>query len=133
MVPGAGIEPARRFRARDFKSLVSTCSTIRAEWRRGSESNRRPRLCRPLHNHSATPPGVLDATSAEISWKLQIQLKLKGEIWKLPRCSGAGNETRTRDLYLGKVSLYQLSYSRVNEMRIVMVEGFLSSAITRLD
>ena len=27
--------------------------------------------------------------------------------------SGAGNETRTRDLNLGKVALYQLSYSRV--------------------
>ena len=27
---------------------------------------------------------------------------------------GAGNETRTRDLNLGKVALYQLSYSRVN-------------------
>ena len=27
--------------------------------RRGSESNRRPRLCRPLHNHSATPPPTL--------------------------------------------------------------------------
>ena len=26
-------------------------------WRRGSESNRRTRLCRPLHDHSATPPG----------------------------------------------------------------------------
>ena len=26
--------------------------------------------------------------------------------------TGAGNEVRTRDLYLGKVSLYQLSYSR---------------------
>jgi hypothetical protein len=26
--------------------------------------------------------------------------------------SGAGNEARTRDLYLGKVPLYQLSYSR---------------------
>ncbi len=26
---------------------------------------------------------------------------------------GAGNETRTRDLNLGKVALYQLSYSRV--------------------
>ncbi len=26
-------------------------------WRRGSESNRRRRLCRPLHNHFATPPG----------------------------------------------------------------------------
>ena len=32
-----------------------------------------------------------------------------------PRKFGAGNETRTRDLYLGKVSLYQLSYSRRRE------------------
>ena len=30
---------------------------------------------------------------------------------------GAGNETRTRDLNLGKVSLYQLSYSRVRKQR----------------
>ena len=30
MVPGAGIEPARLFRPRDFKSLVSTNFTIRA-------------------------------------------------------------------------------------------------------
>lgn len=46
---------------RDFKSLVSTYFTTRAievsdRWRRGSESNRRRRLCRPLHDHSATPP-----------------------------------------------------------------------------
>ena len=27
--------------------------------------------------------------------------------------NGAGNEARTRDLNLGKVTLYQLSYSRV--------------------
>jgi hypothetical protein len=27
-------------------------------------------------------------------------------------CSGAGNGTRTRDINLGKVALYQLSYSR---------------------
>jgi hypothetical protein len=27
--------------------------------------------------------------------------------------SGAGNESRTRDLNLGKVALYQLSYSRI--------------------
>ena len=27
---------------------------------------------------------------------------------------GAGNETRTRDLNLGKVALYQLSYSRLS-------------------
>jgi hypothetical protein len=30
---------------------------------------------------------------------------------------GAGNETRTRDPDLGKVVLYQLSYSRVREIR----------------
>ncbi len=30
LVPGAGIEPARSVRARDFKSLVSTYFTIRA-------------------------------------------------------------------------------------------------------
>ena len=28
---------------------------------------------------------------------------------------GAGNEARTRDLNLGKVALYQLSYSREEE------------------
>jgi hypothetical protein len=30
-----------------------------------------------------------------------------------PRGSGAGKEARTPDLNLGKVALYQLSYSRV--------------------
>ena len=29
---------------------------------------------------------------------------------------GAGNETRTRDLNLGKVALYQLSYSRISKL-----------------
>ena len=32
--------------------------------------------------------------------------------------SGAGDESRTRDLNLGKVALYQLSYSRVREDRL---------------
>ena len=35
----------------------------------------------------------------------QAVFKQEGEI-------GAGNETRTRDFHLGKVVLYQLSYSR---------------------
>ena len=41
----------------------------------------------------------------------------------LPRLSttsennGAGNEARTRDLNLGKVALYQLSYSRPKQTR----------------
>ncbi|SBP89653.1 hypothetical protein THIARS_80177 [Thiomonas delicata] len=45
----------------------------------------------------------------------------KGEVLSFPffvmhekfvKKSGAGNESRTRDLNLGKVALYQLSYSR---------------------
>ncbi len=36
---------------------------------------------------------------------------------------GAGNETRTRDLYLGKVSLYQLSYSREEGSILAIFRG----------
>ena len=36
--------------------------------------------------------------------------------------SGAGNETRTRDTNLGKVVLYQLSYSRLLEC-VILVKG----------
>ncbi len=71
-------------------------------WRRKPESNRRTRICNPLHNHSAIAPA---------------DCKKKGS---RPRCrgfpflnTGAGDESRTRDLNLGKVALYQLSYSRV--------------------
>ena len=41
--------------------------------------------------------------------------------------SGAGNEIRTRDPNLGKVVLYQLSYSRCEEARILAVTAVLSS------
>ncbi len=60
------------------------------DWRLGSESNRRTRSCSPLHNHSATEPG---------------------------RRIGAGNRVRTGDLNLGKVALYQLSYSRTSTFK----------------
>ena len=33
---------------------------------------------------------------------------------------GAGDESRTRDLNLGKVALYQLSYSRIRGKQIVL-------------
>ena len=36
--------------------------------------------------------------------------------------SGAGNEARTRDINLGKVALYQLSYSRIEEFKILLRE-----------
>ena len=40
---------------------------------------------------------------------------------------GAGNETRTRDPDLGKVVLYQLSYSRLEGTRILAMRANLSS------
>ena len=40
--------------------------------------------------------------------------KKGNQMFPLLQCSGAGDESRTRDLNLGKVALYQLSYSRRN-------------------
>ncbi|EGO82988.1 hypothetical protein XFEB_00124 [Xylella fastidiosa EB92.1] len=37
-------------------------------------------------------------------------------------CIGAGNEARTRDLNLGKVALYQLSYSRTLHVVLSIVD-----------
>ena len=58
----AGLEPAR-FEGGDFKSLCLPISPpgLYQIWRRRSESNRRPRSCSPLHDHSATPPAFGDA------------------------------------------------------------------------
>ena len=59
-VPGARLELARIIHPRDFKSLVSTNSTTRANYkikmRSRPELNRRTGFCRPLPNHSATRP-----------------------------------------------------------------------------
>ena len=38
-------------------------------------------------------------------------------------CFGAGDEVRTRDLDLGKVALYQLSYSRLRYFAAVAANG----------
>ena len=40
--------------------------------------------------------------------------------------NGAGNETRTRDINLGKVALCQLSYSRSLQDSILLFDGILS-------
>ena len=65
-------------------------------WRRGPESNRPTRICNPVHNRFATAPCY----------------EKKGKHC-FPFEIGAGDEARTRDLNLGKVALYQLSYSRM--------------------
>jgi hypothetical protein len=74
------------------------------EWRREPESNRPKRICNPLHNRFAIAPST-------------VLTKKQGKATQLSRKFGAGNEVRTRDLNLGKVALYQLSYSRINVER----------------
>ena len=121
MVPGAGLEPARS-RLRGILSPL--CLPIPPpgpgdfpaglNWRLGSESNRRTRLCRPLHNHSATQPAVCDSFP-------QSKTPRSGSRACLGARSGAGNETRTRDIHVGNVTLYQLSYSRLMEQLYPLV------------
>jgi hypothetical protein len=49
----------------------------------------------------------------------------KRTIERFPReDSGAGEESRTLDLNLGKVALYQLSYSRIGANRIIRKARF---------
>ncbi len=45
------------------------------------------------------------------------QLKKNDSLLDIVREIGAGNETRTRDPNLGKVVLYQLSYSRIGGIK----------------
>ena len=49
------------------------------------------------------------------SWAFQVREHRRGQMRRRPLLLefGAGNETRTRDPDLGKVVLYQLSYSRI--------------------
>jgi hypothetical protein len=71
-------------------------------WRRDPESNRAKRICNPLHNRFAIAP----------------KHKGKGSL-KLPFLqTGAGKESRTLDLNLGKVALYQLSYARISSLEL---------------
>jgi hypothetical protein len=42
---------------------------------------------------------------------------------------GAGNEVRTRDLNLGKVALYQLSYSRVTRSLALKAGGLKCTSV----
>jgi hypothetical protein len=56
-------------------------------WRLRSESNRRPRLCRPLHNHSATQPKPasigIPARSVTRAQR-QGRLPRNGRFWRRP-------------------------------------------------
>jgi hypothetical protein len=88
---GAGIEPAWDLIPRDFKSLASTGFATRAEKDEPTQLPAKRRLRRSMH-----------VRSDEIAAGATL----------VPKRYEAGNGTRTRDPNLGKVVLYQLSYSR---------------------
>ncbi len=89
--------------------MFFSCS--KSKWRLRPESNRRRWLCRPLHNHFATQPFLKIKKPRDRGFNIFF---------------GAGNEIRTRDPNLGKVVLYQLSYSRVAIDNGYYTELFLS-------
>ncbi|MDB5791285.1 MAG: hypothetical protein JWQ80_1309 [Massilia sp.] len=127
-------------RARNAKSPAGG-DFVKAFWRRGRESNPSRRLCRPLHNRFATSPrGKLLLLNWPVMCHINMRNNVFSEFWSGRRVSnsrpqpwqgcalptellplrspaidtpfGAGEESRTLDLNLGKVALYQLSYSR---------------------
>jgi hypothetical protein len=144
-VPETGIEPVRplsgkrrilsplclpisplghRTMIRHRRCKKSARGAFLKNWRRGSGSNRRKRLCRPLHNHFATPPwdSIVTTKPDPCCWPVDMPnmgqkpcpaIKKEAGSASLSE-SGAGEESRTLDLNLGKVALYQLSYSRIN-------------------
>ena len=86
-MPGTGIEPVQPF-GREILSL----------------------LCLPI-----SPSGQKAGIIPSLVIKIWPELWLTGTdaCFASSRKNGAGEESRTLDLYLGKVSLYQLSYSRI--------------------
>ena len=66
-------------------------------WRRKPESNRRTRICNPLHNHSAIAPALEKGSADGRCFLLYLERETSLEL-----------ATSTC-----KVALYQLSYSRV--------------------
>ena len=87
-----GFEPVTSSvsRKRATAAPIARVLSCAARWVR--DLNPCTRICSPLPRLSANPP-----------WRF----RLTGETFR------ADNETRTRDLNLGKVALYQLSYVRL--------------------
>ncbi len=82
---------------RDFKSLASTCfATWAFSWRLRPESNRRPRLCRPLHNHSATQPSVTQLRSQKLNSHASFAILSIVHQEKKSDCSSLNLERETR-------------------------------------
>ena len=112
---------------RDFKSLVSTNSTTRA--RSWSENGGWGRNRTGVDGFAGRCITTLPPSQSYTWYKMKTPSLYSGlmsnhktapdQIRSPPACCpgysfGAGNETRTRDIHVGNVMLYQLSYSRNN-------------------
>ena len=109
--------------AADFKSDVSTYFTTRARWLLWNKN------APPKNNDGAIKSQIdggairsrtgltgfaIRGITALLSRHCSFRLKKKGSgCFPFLEC-GAGKESRTLDLNLGKVALYQLSYSRIS-------------------
>ena len=96
MVPRAGLEPAQRERRGILNPL---CLPIPPPGHRAAYA------CGVLRNGGGTRSRTeVDGFAIRCMATLPFRQRIK---------VGASNEVRTRDLDLGKVALYQLSYTRI--------------------
>ena len=108
----------RRLDKTDFKSAVSTNFTIGAPAARQASGQR---------NRSSTSTQATDTFTTS-----QPLLPRKKGSLSFPFNFGAGNRSRTDDLNLGKVALYQLSYSRKLSTHAIQRIRFKQSCILLL-
>ena len=108
MVPRAGIEPARPFSGKR-RILSPQCLPISPSGRRLPNAHLRHSVTRAARTRNAP---VLSGERNARSTGLSPSPRKKGSR-SFPCIFGAGKESRTLDLNLGKVALYQLSYSRI--------------------
>ena len=127
MVPGGGLEPPRGHAPPDFKSSASTGSATRARAstpalpcilvhiRRSGQQVYCP--LRALFHCRAFKTAPAARARAGGGTRIRtgdngFAIRRLSRLAMPPIRNGAGNGTRTRDIHLGKVVLYQLSYSR---------------------
>ena len=95
-----------------FKTVKKENIINDLNWRRDPESNWALRICNPMHNRFAIAPiGIKKGKQMHPHKTNDMNI-------------GAGEESRTLDLNLGKVALYQLSYSRLMPTSVMLAQKF---------
>ncbi len=96
VVGDTGFEPVTSSVSRKRATAAPIAQVLNFRWRWVRDLNPCTRICSPLPRLSANPPCKDPSREGPVERPLR-----------------ADNETRTRDLNLGKVALYQLSYVRL--------------------